>query len=337
MNKRGRQGPSRLKSKSRPRKAASAASEPPLAKIRYETMFKHLPVAVYRTTPGGKILTANPALAKTLGFKSTASLRNVDVRSLFLDKQDREKHFRAMAKEGSTISEFRLKRKDGRVIWVRDLSRAIVGPKGRILYTDGVMRDISREKRVESRLRGALKRLAKAKADRDEMIRKLERISLKDDLTGLCNRRGFNVLARQHILVADRQKNPTYLLYLDLDDLKRINDTFGHRIGDEALVNLAGILNSTFRLSDIKARMGGDEFAVFPIDTNQAGVNAAVGRLEKAIFDFNAAGKTPYTLGFSIGVACYDPASPSSVEDLLGRADNLMYEEKRRKRAARGG
>jgi len=302
---------------------------------RYETMFKHLPVAVYRTTPEGKILTSNSALAKMLGYARASDLRNVDVRGFFLEEEDRARHFRAMTKSGSTISEFQLRRKDGKVIWVRDLARAEMGPKGTVLFTDGVMRDISREKRVEARLRGALQRLAKAKSDRDEMIRRLERISLQDDLTGLYNRRGFNVLARQHILVADRQKTLTYLLYMDLDDLKRINDTFGHRIGDEALIDLAGILKSTFRLSDIKARMGGDEFAVFPIDTNQAGLNVAVGRLEKALSDFNAAGKKPYRLGLSMGIACYDPASPSSVEDLLGRADNLMYEEKRRKRPAR--
>jgi len=297
----------------------------------YETMFKRLPVAVYRSTLEGRLITMNPALVKMLGFRSPADLKHIDVRRFFVDEKDRKKHFRALDKNGATMSVFRLKRKDGRVIWIRDFARAVKGPDGRILCTDGVMRDISGEKRIEIRLKRTLSKLAEANAARDEMIRQLEKVSITDDLTGLYNRRGFNVLARQHLLLVDRRKSLTYLLYLDLDHLKRINDTFGHRIGDEALVSLAEILQATFRLSDIKARMGGDEFAVFPIDTNEEGVNTALGRLEKAVADFNASGKKPFNLSLSTGMAGYDPANPSSIEDLLGRADNLMYEAKRRK------
>jgi diguanylate cyclase (GGDEF)-like protein len=94
---------------------------------------------------------------------------------------------------------------------------------------------------------------------------------------------------------------------------------------------MAEILKATFRISDIKARMSGDEFAVFPIDTTLAGVETALARLAKAIAEFNASDQKPFKLGISTGIACYDPANPSSIEDLLNRADNLMYENKRKK------
>ena len=95
---------------------------------------------------------------------------------------------------------------------------------------------------------------------------------------------------------------------------------------------MAEILRLTFRDSDIKGRMGGDEFAIFPIDSNLAGAEIAIDRLEKNIADFNSANNAPFKLAFSTGVSCFDPEYPSSIEDLIVRADKLMYEQKRQKR-----
>jgi len=100
--------------------------------------------------------------------------------------------------------------------------------------------------------------------------------------------------------------------------------------GDAALVRLTRILKHTFRQSDIKGRMGGDEFAIFPIDTSIAGVEAAIGRLKKNIETFNASGDDPFKLSLSTGVAGFDPHQPSTIEDLLIRADKRMYEQKKK-------
>ncbi|MBM3293969.1 MAG: GGDEF domain-containing protein [Candidatus Aminicenantes bacterium] len=313
-------------------KKAASSREPATRSKTYETLIKNLPAGVYRSTPEGKIIAMNPALVRTLGFPDASELMKSNTRSFYLSEQDRTRHFRNLARRGAAVAEYRLRRRDGKLIWVRDFAMARKGNGGRILYTDGVIHDITRERQTEARLKRALKKLAEANVERQEMIRQLKKVTITDDLTGLYNRRGFNVIARQHLLVADRRKSLTYLLYLDLDHLKRVNDTFGHRIGDEALIALAEILRATFRLSDIKARMGGDEFAVFPIDSNEEGVNSAIGRLSGALDEFNASGKAPFRLSVSTGISCYDPASPSSIEDLLSRADNLMYEEKRRKK-----
>ena len=95
----------------------------------------------------------------------------------------------------------------------------------------------------------------------------VEERALTDDLTGIYNRRGFFFLANQQIEMAIRNKRMLLLLYLDIDNFKNINDELGHENGDRALIESANILKNTFRKSDIIARIGGDEFVVFPIDT----------------------------------------------------------------------
>ena len=99
----------------------------------------------------------------------------------------------------------------------------------------------------------------------------LHTISLTDELTGLCNRRGFITLAGQQLKIAARTKKDMLLFFADLDKMKHINDTLGHQAGDIALVEAAAILKEVFRESDIMGRMGGDEFAILAIDTTEIG------------------------------------------------------------------
>jgi diguanylate cyclase (GGDEF)-like protein/PAS domain S-box-containing protein len=157
-------------------------------------------------------------------------------------------------------------------------------------------------------------------------------LSLQDELTGLCNRRGFLTLAAQELKMADRLQRGVYLLYADLDDLKHINDTLGHGEGDKVLQEIAAVLKVTFRASDIIARIGGDEFAVIPVGTDGDSVDTSTGRLQKNIDICNRKLKRSYSISLSTGVACYDPKYPCSLNELLIRADTLMYEEKRRRR-----
>lgn len=99
-----------------------------------------------------------------------------------------------------------------------------------------------------------------------QMREELKRLSLNDVLTGLYNRRGFITLAEQQLKIAkDMAKNPI-LLFIDLDNMKLINDTLGHPEGDRALVEVSDVLRKTFRESDIIGRIGGDEFAVLAIE-----------------------------------------------------------------------
>jgi two-component system, cell cycle response regulator len=155
-------------------------------------------------------------------------------------------------------------------------------------------------------------------------------LSLTDELTGLYNRRRFFVLAEQYLKVAIRAKKRSLLLYIDMDNLKWINDHHGHNEGDQALIDLANILKKTFRESDIIARIGGDEFVVLSEITEENG-EILMTRLYENIKDYNAKRSRRYTLSISVGTTQFDPKYPISIDELLSKADALMYAQKRRK------
>ncbi len=161
----------------------------------------------------------------------------------------------------------------------------------------------------------------------------LREMSLVDELTRVYNRRGFMTLAEQQIKVAHRTRKEMSLFYADLDDLKKINDAFGHKEGDAALVEAAGILRDAFRDSDIIARLGGDEFVVLAIDVAESRATALARRLRERVAARNARPEAAYSVSFSLGVARYEPDNPSSLEDLLARADVRMYQDKASKKA----
>ena len=158
---------------------------------------------------------------------------------------------------------------------------------------------------------------------------RLRTLSLVDDLTGIYKRRGFLTLAEQELKLANRLKRGMFLLFADLDDLKDINDTYGHQEGDRALIAVGNVIKETYRDPDIIARIGGDEFVVLAIEgaSESSAENLRI-RLNRNLGIFNARDKRRYTLMLSMGVVRYDPDHPASVEDLIAEADKRMYEEK---------
>jgi PAS domain S-box-containing protein len=241
---------------------------------RFQDLLEHLPVGVYRTTPDGRIIEANQALANMLGYERHEDLKDINVKDLYVRKEDRTEHLKKLDARGTFFTEFELRRKDGQTIWGRDYPRAAIDPDGKIKYYDGILLDITTQKTAEEDLKKALS--------------KLETLSLVDDLTGLYNRRGFFTIALEHFKMADRQREKMFLLFMDLDNLKNINDTYGHHKGDQALIGIADILKTTFRSSDVKGRMGGDEFAVFLVGASRDGMEAAESRLKRNIEMFSA-------------------------------------------------
>ena len=154
----------------------------------------------------------------------------------------------------------------------------------------------------------------------------LRNLSMTDELTGLYNRRGFLELARQQLRLADRERRGFFLFYADLNGLKAINDRYGHNSGDLALNNTARTLIRTFRKSDIIARFGGDEFVILGEETPETDVEMITLRLQKNLDAFN--------LSLSLGIVRYNPDQPCSLDQLIFKADALMYEEKRKTKSA---
>ncbi|MEO6445759.1 MAG: diguanylate cyclase [Gemmatimonadaceae bacterium] len=214
--------------------------------------------------------------------------------------------YRHVMESGTVLEEeFEVTGDDYRAAWIH---HQVVPLKEGVAITS---RDISERKRSEEALRA---------------------LSLVDDLTGLYNRRGFLTLAQQQLKLARRGHRELVLLFVDMDDFKEINDTFGHNEGDIALRRAAEILKHTFRDSDIVARLGGDEFVVLATDTGAAGREIIINRLRQELLERNDGDGYPYRLSFSVGAARFDPDSSPSVEDLLAAADSMLYEQKKHKR-----
>jgi diguanylate cyclase (GGDEF)-like protein len=164
----------------------------------------------------------------------------------------------------------------------------------------------------------------------------LRTMSLRDELTGLYNRRGFTEIAQQQVLLASRVGKRILLLYGDLDDFKLINDTHGHAEGDRALVAAAGILRVVFRKADLVARLGGDEFVGLALHSSDVVVSLIRSRLEAALRVHNSQGQ-PYSLAMSVGFADVTPEPGTTLEKLIEQADTELYREKRVRKIARAG
>ncbi|MEH2211797.1 sensor domain-containing diguanylate cyclase [Nostoc sp.] len=184
---------------------------------------------------------------------------------------------------------------------------------------------------LEQRVHNRTAALEKEIEGHQKVEAEVRRLSLTDELTGVYNRRGFFIFADQQLKLAHQLQKPCCLLFIDIDGLKQINDTFGHEVGDRVIVDAADLLSQTYRDSDIVARLGGDEFVVF-IPKCSDRTNAISVRLQTNIDLFNQNQGRNYRLSMSIGVQECVINEDVSLEKLILQADELMYQQKRAKR-----
>ncbi len=189
-----------------------------------------------------------------------------------------------------------------------DNDRAEIGELGRVLVETGA-------------------RLAELQKD-------LRHMATVDELTGLANRRGFLAVAEHQLRLATRLGEPVAVLFLDVDNLKPVNDSLGHAVGDQLLRETADLMVTTFRDSDLLGRVGGDEFCVLLATNEDPGAKIALGRLREVAARRNLEPGRTYQLSFSVGLTEFDPSNPATVHELMDAADSLMYAEKRAKHAA---
>lgn len=161
--------------------------------------------------------------------------------------------------------------------------------------------------------------------------RTLLQMPLRDDLTGLHNRRGFVALATQHLRWAREAKQHMLMFYADLDGLKWINDNCGHGEGDRAISLVAACIERTFRKLDVTGRLGGDEFVALIQEEPGRSAEAICQRLHLNLGDCGGA-ENRYKLSLSVGVAHFDPDKPATLQDLMRQAVTALYERKRENR-----
>lgn len=205
-------------------------------------------------------------------------------------------------------AEFRVRHKEGYWLIIESIGKLCPAEMGLGVVVNS--RDVTERKKMEERLRS---------------------LSITDDLTGLYNRRGFLTFADHHIKAAERRKEQSLLILIDLDGLKQINDAFGHNIGDQAIIDAANVIKQTFRNSDVTARVSGDEFVAITSDSDGNGAESIRKRLYENVDAHNAKGMRPYRLSMSMGIASHDPSTNGCLDRLLLKADELMYAEKNKK------
>ncbi|HTL48824.1 MAG TPA: diguanylate cyclase [Verrucomicrobiae bacterium] len=290
---------------------------------KFRTLISNIPCAVYRCIPNEEkwtMIHMSDYVEKIAGYSSWDFIENRTMPYFEIIHPEDRDHVKRSIKTGMEnrqpfIVEYRIKHKDGTIRWVYEKGQGYFGRENKLQWLDGVLFDITDRKEMERKLA--------------ETLEKVKNLSLTDELTQLYNRRGFITHAEQQIRVSDRKKRPISILFADLDGMKEINDQLGHKMGDQALIETAAILNNTFRKADVIARLGGDEFAVLAVETNEETAVVMSDRLQKNIREFNEQTGLPFKLAISTGISTYDPENPCSLEKLLERADDEMYKMKR--------
>ncbi len=261
-------------------------------------------------TKDGKIQDTNANLAHWLGYEPSELVGKTEIDLFPAEEQAR---VREVSLANDVAYESRMLRRDGSTFPVE--VRGHVATLRNEWVRIAVVRDITEKQEREAEL-----------LEKTEQLRML---SLRDELTGLYNRRGFMEIAEHRLKTEQRARKPCAVFFADLNGLKLINDQLGHETGDRAIREAARVLETVFRASDVVARLGGDEFAVFASECDDLGVVAAAMRLERAVSELNDASTNRYRLSVSVGAAVLHADEPRDLAALMQAADENMYDVKR--------
>ena len=158
---------------------------------------------------------------------------------------------------------------------------------------------------------------------------KVQELAITDELTGLHNRRAFHDALDRELRRSKRYQKPLSLIMLDIDGFKEINDTFGHQVGDDVLKSLAVHLQGAVRETDLLARYGGDEFAVILPETKAGEAVISAERLKNTVKNYYfKAGGSHHGVTLSIGIADVTNGSTDSRNEIINRADSVLYMSK---------
>jgi len=262
----------------------------------------------------GRLVSWNRACEELLGY-TAAELDSANALFDLIPAEERHlavNGMRALRAGRSPVrAEFNWRTRDGDLRLIDWSTTALTGPDGEVTYMVGTGIDVTDTRQAE--------------VERAAAEVRLRHMADHDALTGLFNRRRFEEELDRHIALGRRYGMNGALLLLDLDDFKRVNDEFGHRAGDRVLTGVAVVLNHRLRESDVVARFGGDEFAVLmPV----GGMPEATELAELLGAAINADVPTPAgPLTASVGIALFRDLS--TADEVLSRADDAMYAEKR--------
>ncbi len=283
--------------------------------MRYRELFDYSQGLICIHDLDGRLSTVNRATLHLLGYSEEEmigqSLREFVAASL---RPEFDAYLREVTHEGLANGLLELESKDGKHVVLRYYN-VLAAEEGKEPYVLGHAQNVT---------------------ELLEAQKKLNELSLTDELTGLYNRRGFVTMA-EHQLKLERHSGTARglsLMFADMDGLKAINDTYGHGAGSYALKTLGRLISSVVRNADLVARWGGDEFVILSVGAQGENAQLVVNRILERIDEHNAESPDPYLIGCSIGLAEVDADLP--LDEMIARADEAMYAEKKRRKIAAG-
>lgn len=273
----------------------------------YRSLFENIPDGVFLWNTEGRARAANPALVTMLGFAGEGELLAAETASLFVRREDMEE-LRALLAEHGRVRDFEtvLRRVDGAEVAVRIAVRAS-RQGGEVIGYEGTITDVTEQKRYQEQLLY---------------------LASHDSLTGLYNRRRFTEELERQVANARRSRVGGAVLWFDVDRFKDVNDSLGHRVGDQVLVQFAGALRRCLRGTDVLARLGGDEFAALLPGISREDALALAERVQRSLrAEKVALDGTEVRITASIGLAFF-PEPCDSAQELLTQADLALYHAK---------
>jgi diguanylate cyclase (GGDEF)-like protein/PAS domain S-box-containing protein len=276
----------------------------------FEAIYRYSPDGIILSTPDGHILAANPAACDILGTTERAIIDNGRQGLLAPNDPKVNQGLAERARSGRVRGEIQMRRGDGSVFTAEVSSSVFTSPSAKV-RTVVIFRDVSKDAANRAALRARLT--------------ELEQVIHRDPLTRLWNREGFTIAAEQALATADRQGVVAQLIFVDVDQLKAINDRGGHSAGDAALVAVARAIEQATREMDVACRLGGDEFVLLVVDVPTTEVAGVIERIERALAPDTIAA-LPVTI--STGVTERAPGDDVPLDELIDVADRVMYQHK---------
>lgn len=262
------------------------------------------------TDTSGRIVDVNDAFERITGFSRALVLghRPNMLRSGHHSREFFSELWRSLRSKGHWYGEVWNRRRDGELFAAQMTIGAVSDEAGKVTHYVALFSDVTAQK---------------------EQQRQLERIAHFDALTGLPNRTLFSDRLAQAMAQASRRGGRLALAYIDLDGFKAVNDTYGHKAGDDLLVKIAQRMKDSLRDGDTVARLGGDEFVALLIDLPdvQSSVPLLMRLLEATSRPITTPLATLHVSG-SVGVTFYPQESPIVADQLLRQADQAMYQAK---------
>ncbi len=284
------------------------------AEQKYRSLVEQIPAVVY-SDDGAFTNYVSPQIEEILGVTAAEYLADPDTWMRMVHPDDRatvEAESDAfLAGHGGDLSDYRMVRPDGRIVWIRDRAFAQRDGEGRVIWEQGILFDVTELKDAEARI---------------------AHMAFHDGLTGLANRQLFEETLELALERGRRDRSVVAVLFLDLDNFKRVNDTFGHHAGDLLLIEVAQRLRDSTRGTDLVARQGGDEFLILLADLETSGATTTLatlaGRIQLALAEPFRLYGVDLAPSASIGISQF-PNDAYDAETLLKNADIVMYRAKR--------